>query len=116
MKLIKHLLLVLVFGFAMGQFLPWWNVALAGALAAIILDSSFRDGFLGGFLGIFLLWSGMALLISWETGSPLPDRVAALLPFGFAGFGLSLFSGLVGGLVAGLAGLAGVSLRRNLFS
>ena len=67
--------------------------------------------FAGGFLAIFLLWTGMALLVSYGTDSQLPDRVAALISPTMSGLGLALLSGLVGGLVSGMASIAARILR-----
>jgi len=111
MKFILQMALVAVLGYLMAFFLPWWNVAIAGFLASVLLRRAYWISFLGSFLGIFLLWFGAAMVISYSTGSPLPDRVAGLISPSLNGTGLAIVSGLVGGLVAGFAGIAGRALR-----
>lgn len=111
MKILLQLILVAVLGYLLAFFLPWWNVAIAGFLGSVILRKSYLASFLGSFLGIFLLWFGAAMLIAYSTGSPLPDRVAGLLSPSLSGTGLAIVSGLVGGLVAGIAAIAGRALR-----
>ncbi len=111
MKILIHILIVALLGFVMAQFLPWWNVAIAGFLAALLLRRSYGQAFFGGFLGIFILWTGMAFWITWSTGSPLPERVAEMISPSMSDWGLALLTGVIGGLVAGFASIAGRAFR-----
>lgn len=112
MKLIQQMVVVAVLGGILALVLPWWSVAVAGFLGGILLKPGGWSGFAGSFLGIFLLWTGMALWIDLGSDSPLPDRVASLISPGLSGFALAFVSGVVGGLVAGLAGAAGNAFRK----
>lgn len=111
MKLLIHIAIVALLGFVLALFLPWWNVAIAGFLGGFLIRRSYGSAFLGSFLGIFLLWCGMALYISWSTGSPLPNRVAELISPSLSGTGLAIVTGIVGGLVAGVASVAARAFR-----
>ncbi len=111
MKIVFHIVLVAVLAYVMALFLPWWNVAIAGLIGGLAFKRTYGGAFLGSFLGVFLLWTLVALLISWQTGSPLPDRVGALISPSINGFLLAVISGIVGGLVAGIAGMAGRAFR-----
>ena len=111
MKLIIQIVVTALLGLILVQFLPWWSIAIAGVIGGLSSRSNLFMSFLGGFLGIFLLWSLAALLILWGTESPLPDRVGDLMPLKMDGTGLAFFSGLIGGLVAGFAALTGRILR-----
>ena len=106
MKLMQQILIAALAGFLLAQVLPWWSVAIAGALAAVLRPGHVGRSFLGGFMGIFLLWAGMAYWQMASTGSDFADKFAGLLPGGMSGMGLLLTAGIVGGLVAGLGGLS----------
>lgn len=114
MKLLIQIVVVLVLGWILAQFLPWWSVAIAGGLAGFAVSKKGGRSFLGGFLGIFALWAVVALLQTTGTGSDLHERFAQLLPLPLNGTGLIFFSALIGGLVAGLGGLSGTLLRKSL--
>lgn len=114
MKLLIQIVIVLVLGWILAQFLPWWSVAVAGGLAGFVNSKKGGRSFLGGFLGIFVLWAVVALLQTTGTDSDLHVRFAELLPLPLSGTGLILFSALIGGLAGGLGGLSGTLLRKSL--
>lgn len=113
MKIIKHIGIVLVFAFAMEQFLPWWSIAIAGGIGGIWFSENMGRSFLAGFLGIFLLWTSMAFILSASTGSELPGKFAQLLPLPLNGTTLALVAGLIGGIVGGFASMSGDVLRSS---
>ena len=114
MKLMQQILIVALAGFLLAQLLPWWSVALAGGLGAILRSGHSGRGFLAGFIGIFLLWGGMAYAQVASTGSDLAVKFASLLPGNPGGMGLLVISAVIGGLVAGLGGLSGGLLSRAI--
>lgn len=111
MKLLIHIIIVALLGFVLAQFLPWWSIAIAGLIPTLFMKRKYAGAFFGSFLGIFLLWTGMAIWISSSTGSPLPDRIAEMISPSMSGLGLAFLTGTIGGLVAGFAGLAGRAFR-----
>lgn len=111
MKFLQYTLVVAVLAILLALFLPWWSVAIAGFAGPWIVKRGFGASFAGGFLAVFLLWTGMALWISFSTASPLPDRVALLISPSLSGIGLALVSGAIGGLVAGTGSIAARILR-----
>ena len=111
MKLLKQIVVVAVLAYVMALFLPWWNVAIAGFIGGLAFKRSFGGAFLGSFLGVFILWTAVAMIIAYSTGSPLPDRVGHLISPSINGTLLALISGTVGGLVAGIAGMAARAFR-----
>jgi hypothetical protein len=114
MKLLMQMVIVLLLGWLLAQLLPWWSAALAGGLAAFAFSKKGGRSFLGGFLGIFVLWAVAALLQANATGSDLHERFAQLLPIPLSGTGLIIFAALIGGLAGGLGGLSGTALRKAL--
>ena len=63
------------------------------------------SAFFSGFLALFLLWSILSFYISVNNDHILAHRVSLLLIKNDSPFLLILITGLIGGIVAGLASL-----------
>jgi hypothetical protein len=83
-------------------FLPWWSVAIASALPALLISQSGWKSFLNGFLGVFTLWVLWSSFIFFQGGEILADRLATLfsLPVGWLAI---VVTGLVGGLTGAIS-------------
>ena len=104
--------LILVLAFLAQLFLPWWVIApLCFGLAAG-LGSPAGRAFGAGFAGIGLGWLLTAAWLNAKSASILSHRVAQLLPLGGNSWVLVLATALLGGLVGGLAALAGSWARQ----
>ena len=66
MKFLVSIILTALLGFAAGLFLPWWGIALAAFVVALLIPQHGGLAWLSGFLGIFLLWGGLAFLDQHE--------------------------------------------------
>jgi hypothetical protein len=113
MKFFVSLLLIAMLSFAACLFLPWWAIAIAAFLVTALIRQSPVYAFLAGFLSIFLLWSIMALLISYNNDDILAHKVSQLIIQMDNPLLLVLVTGLLGGIVAGLAALAGSFVRKR---
>ena len=92
-------------------FLPWWTIAIAAFLVAAFSKGSHSlVDFLAGFLAIFLLWSVCSFIIDYQTNSILSGKIAQIFSLGNSPFRMILFTGFLGGIVAGFSALSG-----NLF-
>ncbi|HEX2535305.1 MAG TPA: hypothetical protein VHK69_16285 [Chitinophagaceae bacterium] len=111
MKFLLSLLLTAALAFVAGLFLPWWSLAIAAFAVALLLPQSLGRSFLSGFLALFLLWTGLALLRDLPNDSILSRRVADLFYLGGNSALLVLVTGLIGGLVSGFSAMTGTSLR-----
>ncbi len=62
MKFITAIILTALTGFIAGilSFSPWWGFAITSFLVALLVHQKGGKAFLSGFLGIFLLWAGLA--------------------------------------------------------
>jgi hypothetical protein len=107
MKIILTAVIALLFQLV----LPWWSITFAAAGVAYFLYEKPAKAFLSGFLGIFLLWFTLALIINFMNDGVLAGRLANLfsLPSPYLTI---LITGLLGGLTGGLAALTGTMLRR----
>ncbi len=115
MKFLSALLLTALLAFASGLYgiLPWWGFAVTSFIVAMAVHQKAGKAFLAGFAGLFLLWSILAFLIDRANEHILATKVAAILPLGGSYWILILLTGLIGGLVSGLAALTGSYLRQS---
>lgn len=114
MKQITAIALTAFLAFVAGIYsnLPWWGFAITSLLVSVSIHQKPRKSFVSGFLGLFLLWAGMALLKDVVNEHILSTKVAQILPLGGSYIVLILVTGIVGGLVSGFAALAGSYLRK----
>jgi len=110
MKKIAAFLLIVVLGYLLTSFGPWYLVAIAGFVGGILLKKQWSGLFIG-FLAGFTLWSVHIWLMTNASESDLPARMAQLfsLPNDTV---LILVSALIGGFVAGFGAAAGGSLSK----
>jgi len=113
MKFLVATLLTAVLGFISGLFLPWWCIAVTSLIVAILVHQKGWKAFLSGFLGLFILWAGLAWWIDMKNNGVLSKKIAGILPLGGSALLLILVTGLVGGLVAGFAAMSGSYLRAS---
>ena len=113
MKFFVAIILTAFLAFISGLFFPWWGIAVASILVAVLVHQKAGKAFLAGFLGVFLLWAGLALWIDMKNNGILSKKIALVLPLGGNAILLILVTGLVGGLVAGFAAMSGSFLRSS---
>ncbi len=111
MKFLVALLLTALLSFIAGLYLPWWGIVIAAFSVALIVYQKAGIAFLSGFLGLFLLWTGLSFWIDSKNESIFSAKIGAILGTGNNPFLLILITGIVGGLVAGFAAMTGSFLR-----
>ena len=89
---------------------PYWMVMIAVTALAALIRPTVWGGFLGGGLGMGLVWLGQTLYISVVTSSTLPDKMGALMGLG-SGLSLMLLTAVLGFILGGSSGLLGVKFR-----
>lgn len=113
---LKLFLLILTLGIIAQLFLPWWSVTPVAFALALWLGRRGGGAFLAGFAGIGLGWLALAAWLDTQNGGHLSHRVAQLIPLGGNSWLLVLVTAVLGGLVGGVAALAGAWLRQALSS
>jgi len=113
MKFFVSIILTALLAFISGLFLPWWGIAVTSLLVAVLVHQKAGKAFLAGFLGVFLLWAGLAWWIDMKNNGVLSKKIASILPLGGNAIVLILVTGIIGGLVAGLAATSGSFLRSS---
>lgn len=111
MKFFVALLLTAVLAFLAGLWFPWWSLVLAAFAAGWLIPQTALRSYLSAFLGLFLLWAGLAYWINSGNDSILSERVAALFPGPKTGLFMVILAGLIAGIVGGFAALTGHYLR-----
>ena len=114
MKPATAILLTIIVSFVAGMYLPWWSIALVAFLVALFIDQKPGRTYLTGFAGIFLCWFLLAWWMDTQNDHILSVRIARLLPLHGSSFLLILITGLVGGIIGGLAALCGHFTRSYL--
>lgn len=111
MKFFISLLLTAFLSVVACLYLPWWSIAIVVFLVYAFIPQSSGASFLSAFLALFLLWGVLSLYISIQNHHILADRVSLLILKIESPALLILLTALIGGLIAGLAGLAASFLR-----
>lgn len=115
MKFLSAVILTALLAFATGLYgvMPWWSFAITSLIVAMAVHQKAGKAFLSGFVGLFLLWSILAFLKDSANEHLLATKVAQILPLGGSYMVLILVTGIIGGLVSGLAALTGSYIRQT---
>ena len=108
------LLLILMLSTVLQRSLPWWIMAVVAFALCFGQARSGKEAFWAGFGGAGLSWLLPAAWLAYQNNGLLAHRVAQLLPLDGSAPALVIVTGLIAGLVGGLAGLAGAWLRAAL--
>jgi len=113
MRFSTAVLLTLLAGTAVGllSFMPWWGFALSSLLVAVLLPQTPSMSFAAGFLGMFISWGALAWWIDQLNQHILSSQIAQNFPLQGSSASLLLITGILGGLIAGLAALTGTFIR-----
>jgi hypothetical protein len=112
MKFAVATLLTALLGFVAPLFLPWWTFAITSLIIAYTIHQKPVWGGLAGFTGLFLVWGVYAWMLDRDNNHILSQKIGPLLSLGQSSILLVIVTGLVGGLVSGLAALAGSFARK----
>lgn len=113
MKFLVAVILTAILSFLGGLFLPWWSLVIAAFIGGVLIHQSAFRAYFAGFLGVFLLWSGLAWWTDNANESILSLRIAQLFPGPDTAFFIIVLTGLVAGIVGGLGALTGHFLRKR---
>jgi hypothetical protein len=111
MKFFVAIILTMLLAFVGGLWLPWWSIAVASFLIALLVHQKAGKAFLSGSIGVFLLWGALACWIDIKNEGVLSKKIAEVLPLGGSSFILIFVTALIGALVAGFGAMSGSYLR-----
>ncbi len=107
MKFFVALILTALLGYVAPLYSVWWTFALTSFIVALSVPQKPLVALASGFLGVFLLWLVMIIMIDSSNDHLLSGKMAYILPFNGSAVVLILLSAFIGGLVSGFAALAG---------
>lgn len=105
MKFFVSILLIALVAFTCGLYFPWWSIAIASFIVAILVVQRPFRSFFAGFIAVFVLWLLLVLRINSENDGILAHRVGLIIGVGEPM--LMLITALIGGVVGGLGALTG---------
>jgi hypothetical protein len=115
MKFIVVILLTALLGYAAPLYFSWWSFAVTSFIIALFIHQKAWLAFVAAFLGLFLLWGIMTIIIDNANGHLLSQKIATLLPLHGSASLLIFITALIGGLVSGFAGLSGSLARKPVY-
>ncbi|MDE3235375.1 MAG: hypothetical protein KGO81_05415 [Bacteroidota bacterium] len=115
MKFIIATFLTALLSYAIGLFmnLPWWSFVVCSFVVALAIHQKPFKAFGAGFVALFVLWGVLAFMIDSANDHILSRKVAQILPLGGSAAMLIMLTAFLGGLLAGLAALAGSFIRKS---
>ena len=99
--------LIMIGSTILQPFLPWYIIALVAFIAGYTIQQKALNSFASGFAGVFILWVGYAAFLSHSNNDLLARKVATILPLHGNLILLLVVTGVLGGLVSGLASITG---------
>lgn len=114
MKNIFSIFSIAILSFALGIFLPWWSIAIAGFLIPLFIEQKPLMAFLSGFVSIFLLWGLYSFFINQSNHDILANKISMLILKRENPLMLVTMTALIGGIVTGFASLSGSFLKSIL--
>lgn len=111
MKIILSIILTALLSFLFCLYLPWWFIAPAAFLVALVNRQSPGKSFISAFVALFLLWGGLAWYISSQNENLLAHKISMLVIKTDNPFLLILLTALLGAIVASFAALTAAFLR-----
>ncbi len=108
MKFFIQIIITIAVCFLLQTFMPWWTMAIGSMAVGYGVANKGWVSFVAGFIGVGILWLGMAYFIDHSTHSILTEKVNRLLPLNSF-----VLTTLIGGLVGGFAALTGALLKQK---
>ena len=110
LKMVLSILIMGIGGYWAEQMLPWWIIAVVSAVVCFAMHLRSLAAFICSFLGIGIMWMGVAWLIHIQVSAAMTEKISLL--FGLQDETLLIvLTGCLGGLVGGMGGLSGSIIR-----
>ena len=112
-KFIASLSLMILLGYSVGLFLPWWSIAIACFLVSALIAQKRWLSFITGFLSQMLLWGGLSLIISIRNEHILAHKISKLIIHQDNPALLILITSLIAAVTGGMASWSGSFLHKT---
>ena len=97
----------ILIAFLLSQIMPWWSIMVAAFATSMFISLKRASVFVVPFLAITLFWMAYAFWLSNTNDFILAKKIAVLLPLNGNGYLLTLVTGIIGGIAAGISGIFG---------
>ena len=115
MKFTVNMLLSALVCYAIGIYtsLPWWSFTIGVFLIQFFIPLKTGYSFLTSFMGVFICWFVVCLIINIQNNNILSNKIAGLF-FNKQSLNwvLLVVTAFIGGLLAGLAGITGNYVKK----
>ena len=111
MKFVTAIILTALLGYAMPLYFAWWSFAITSLIVAVVVYQSPAKAFITGFAGMSLMWGIYAAILDTANDHILSQKVASILPLHGSVMALIWITAIIGGLISGLAAIAGSFAR-----
>ncbi len=110
MKLAIRLLLIGSLTYLLSFYTPWWTIFIITFLVSFFIHGSSLNVFISGFLGVGIVWIGVAWYLDFKSNHEFSDKIVQLFPIEESIY-LVVISGLIGALCGGFGSLTGNSFK-----
>jgi len=111
-KFLLKLILIALLAWGAQYLTVWFVGPLMALLVNLVWKGSSTQGFFTGFLGLGLLWFGLAMYSDITTDGILTAKVSEILKLGGNRMALVAATSFIGALVGGLCGWTGALARK----
>ena len=111
MKLIIRIIAIGALTYFASPFGDWWVSMVVSFLICFLMPSNGLIAFIGGFLGVGLVWLGYSWSLDVQNESVFSTKIAEVMKMGEP-LMLILISGAIGGIAGGFAAMTGSSFRK----
>lgn len=111
MKFIVATFLYALLAFAGSLFFPWWIIAVTSFVVGLLIHQRALITYASAFLGVSLLWGGLAFWMDLQNNHLLATKIANVLPLGGSSIVLIVMTALIGGWVSAFSAMTGSYLR-----
>jgi hypothetical protein len=107
----RAFLLILLFSWLLGLYLPWWSALIPCLLLGAWLIHNPANAFLSGFAAVGLAWLIQALYIHLASDGILTHRIADLMQTGSPAVIIGI-TFMIGALIGGFGTLTGFYFKK----
>lgn len=110
MKLAARIILISLITYLLSFYSPWWILFVVTFVISFLIHGSYINTFITGFLGVGLVWLGLATYLDYKSASMFSEKIVQIFPIEKSNY-LIIISGIIGGVCGGFGSLAGNSFK-----
>lgn len=112
-RFVIALIITALLAYAAGLYLPWWGIAPAAFIVAVVVPQRPLSAFFSGFMGVAFVWAAIATYFDAKNQHLLSSKISQLIIKDESYFLILLLTILIGGVTGGLSALSGSFLTKK---